>query len=93
MGASPFITIAHSEDRDEAFRTAQDADRFEYGFGNGADAKDRCVVIDGPRTEAEAAEAANKLLSAGDPRVDDKWGPAGAIAIDGGWLFFGWYND
>jgi hypothetical protein len=32
-----------------------------------------------------------ELYENADPRVDDKWGPAGCIRLkDGEWLFFGW---
>lgn len=42
---------------------------------------------------------AEQLVEEGDPRVDDKWGPAGAIRLDdapdgnGRWLFFGWASS
>jgi hypothetical protein len=43
-------------------------------------------------SKANIARAlADALLDLGDTRVDDKWGPAGALQVDAeGWLFFGW---
>lgn len=37
---------------------------------------------------------ARALVEIGDPRIDDKWGAAGCIALgDGEWLFFGWASS
>ena len=34
--------------------------------------------------------SARKLVDDGDPRIAEKWGPAGAIKLEEGkWLFFG----
>jgi len=38
-----------------------------------------------------AHAVAEAMLLLGDPRVDDKWGPAGCVRVDAEtWLFFGW---
>ena len=42
-----------------------------------------------PREEQYAA----RLIEKDDPRINDKWGPAGCIAVDGGFLFFGWASS
>lgn len=37
---------------------------------------------------------AEQLVGTGDPRVDDKWGPAGVLELSAGeWLFFGWASS
>lgn len=46
-----------------------------------------------PRFNRDSVEGAyaDALIETCDPRVDDKYGPAGCIALDGGhYLFFGW---
>ena len=55
--------------------------------------KGEFTMIPAPAGE-DAADYAFKLLNAGDPRVDSKYGPAGCIALgDGKFLFFGWARD
>jgi hypothetical protein len=48
-------------------------------------------------SKSEAYDFANKLLDDCDPRVDDKWGPAGCVAFknkdDTMYLFFGWASS
>lgn len=47
-------------------------------------------------TLEDADALANKLIGEGDPRIDDKWGPAGCITIRSGdcqFLFFGWASS
>lgn len=46
-------------------------------------------------TREEATALANKLIEDSDPRIDDKWGPAGCITVQEppGWLFFGWASS
>jgi hypothetical protein len=37
---------------------------------------------------------ADELIEKDDPRIDDKWGPAGALDLkDGSFLFFGWASS
>jgi hypothetical protein len=34
---------------------------------------------------------ARELMNNDDPRIEDKWGPAGCVALGGNrWYFFGW---
>lgn len=41
-----------------------------------------------------AAILADALIDMDDPRVRDKWGPAGCIAVgEGEWIFFGWASE
>lgn len=41
------------------------------------------------------AEQALQYLAANDddPRISDKWGPAGCIRTDDGYVFFGWASS
>ncbi|UQA93672.1 hypothetical protein [Streptomyces halobius] len=98
MGAIEFFTTATGTDLDTAFSTARDEAAWERGHGGytGAVAeKDEVTLLDEPRrSEAAAMARAEELICAGDPRIDDKWGPAGALPLttdsgEDGWLFFG----
>lgn len=88
MGANTFIAYAEGVDVKTAFRAAVDKARYEHGHGGftGTIAeKNAYVVIEGgPLSPSEAEALANRLLDAVDSRVDDKWGPAGAIAVRSG---------
>ncbi|MFY1595542.1 hypothetical protein [Micromonospora sp. WMMD737] len=100
MGASEFQQYVDGVDPSEAFRDAREDARYEYGnrgyTGSLAEKDDYVVIADKP-TSRELAEAlASRLMRDDDPRISDKWGPAGAIAIAAngsasttGWLFFG----
>ena len=42
----------------------------------------------------EPREYADKLIDDCDPRIDDKWGPAGCFDLGGGrYFFFGWASS
>ncbi|WP_309117056.1 hypothetical protein [Saccharothrix sp.] len=86
MGAEPFITYAEGTDADVAFRAAVEQAQHDYGHGGytGTIAeKTAFVVIGEPMSEDDARELANRL-SHNDDRIQDKRGPAGAIAVSGG---------
>jgi hypothetical protein len=103
MGATTFMDVAKGKDAREAFSAAVADARHWNGHGGytGSIAeKDAFVMIpfafagdaDGLLSAAEAF--AGKLIGDGDPRIDDKWGPAGCIALgDGSYLFFGWASS
>lgn len=58
--------------------------------------KNSFVLIDTVDTDEQAQELAYKLIDGGDPRIEDKWGPAGCIAVREGpiqFLFFGWASS
>jgi len=80
----------------EAFDAAVAQARHEYGHGGytGTIAEKQTFVTLKERDEKAALALAEKMLSEGDPLVNDKWGPAGCIrtGIDS-WLFFGWASE
>lgn len=101
MGASVFDQIAFGKDAKEAFAHGHEQACYEHGHGgySGSLAEKAEVVVieERPMPLAEARAMAAGLVQQGDPRIDDKWGPAGAIRledVDGSpgqrWLFFGW---
>jgi hypothetical protein len=83
----------------EAFRSAVDQARYEYGHGGytGTIAEKGEFVMIGTAPDKQAAsQMADDLIDNEDQRINDKWGPAGCIEVtgeDGGWLFFGWASD
>lgn len=101
MGACTFANIVKDPNLERGFDQARAAARAEYGgsYSGSIGEKDSVVKItDTPLSVKDAADLAYKLIDADDPRIDDKWGPAGAIPLefdDGsrGWYFFGWASS
>jgi hypothetical protein len=96
MGACTFTEYAQGRTAQEAFNKATEKARYEYGHrgytGTIAE-KDDFVMIDLP-DGIKPESYANVLLDECDPRVDDKWGPAGCFDLgDGEYLFFGWASE
>lgn len=94
MGASDFRTEAEGRTAQEAFDAAVSSAQWEHGHGGYsgtvAEKSDFVVVSDGPMSEEDGNALADRLASAGDPRVGDKWGPAGMVELHGGkWVVFG----
>ena len=85
MGGTTFTAYAAGADVADAFRTATDEARYEYGNGgySGTIAeKDSWVVIrHTPVSMSQADRLASRLIDADDVRISDKWGPAGAIPV------------
>ncbi len=98
MGASTFLQIGKGKTLHDAFETARDQAAWEYGHagytGTLAEKNDYVLISAKPMTEEKARALAHQLMDKADPRIHDKWGPAGAIRIDTEtWLFFGWASD
>lgn len=69
----------------------------ERGRKTAAELMERAKSDDKARVASAIADA---LIDIGDPRIDDKWGPAGCIEVDGPnadgqrrYLFFGWASS
>jgi hypothetical protein len=86
MGSQSFSIVANGSNLNEAFRSAVENARWEYGnggyTGSLAEKSDVIAITSTPMSEQAAAELAHSLIDSSDPRIDDKWGPAGAIPID-----------
>jgi hypothetical protein len=96
MGANTFAERATGKSPKEAFIAARERAQYDHGHsgysGTIAEKQD-FVLIDLP-AGIDADTYANQLIMAGDPRIDDKWGPAGCIACGkGSFLFFGWASS
>ena len=93
MGACNFYQKAKGKNAQEAFHSAVKAAEWEHGHGGytGTIAeKHEFVMIRLPKGKTPI-EYAEELIGDDDPRIDDKWGPAGCIDCgDGNYLFFGW---
>jgi hypothetical protein len=101
MGAETFDTIIRGDDMGAAFREAVRRAKHDYGhagYSGTIAEKQSARYIGEAKSMKEAQDMAWTLIDAMDPRIDDKWGPAGAIEFsdkDGttAWLFFGWASS
>jgi len=105
MGAETFATVGRGQNVAEAFENAVRRARYDYGHagytGTLAE-KSSFTLIEMPNDfeqvipsrDERVQRYADKLIEDCDPRIDDKWGPAGAIYLGGhDWLFFGWASS
>jgi len=85
VGAVTFEVYADGADPDAAFDAARQAAQHEHGYGGYtgtlADKDGYLIITATPIDPDRAATLAADLIDRADPRVDDKWGPAGAIAV------------
>ena len=103
MGASEFVSTARGNTAQDAFGKAREEAQYESGHGgySGTIAeKHTFKVLGSAATLKEAHEMAGKLLEDCDPRIDDKWGPAGCITVPPPqkgalaiFVFFGWASS
>lgn len=96
MGAEVFYTREKGKSPDDAFWKAVEKANDIYGNGGYTGTiAEKCefAMIALPANETPLAFA-ERLIDAKDPRVDDKWGPAGCIMVaPGEFLFFGWASS
>jgi len=108
MGACTFATVASGPSAKAAFDTAVAEAKAAYGsrYTGSIAEKDSFTVITIPYSFARsepgpipalaevAMRYAQHLIETQDGRIDDKYGPAGAIDLgEGEWLFFGWASE
>lgn len=98
MGAEQFECTSNLPSIEDAFRACVDQACYDYGHGGYtgtiAEKNEYVVIQKAPLPLNEARDLAGSLLVKGDPRIDDKWGPAGAIPLlPTGWFFFGWASS
>lgn len=92
MGACDFSQYGKGKNANEAFQSARDQAAWEHGHGGytGTLAEKHDFVLIPLPEGRKPMDYAYELLNDGDPRVDDKWGPAGCIDCgEGTYLFFG----
>lgn len=93
MGASTFYTRASGKTAKEAFQAARDNAFWERGHGGYTGTiAEKTSFVEIPVADCiDPYKHAQWLVKECDPRIDDKWGPAGCIRLpDNEWLFFGW---
>lgn len=98
MGAETFFTRANGKTAREAFQAAKSKAAYNHGHAGytGTIAEKHSFIEIKPPKEWELlpAKYARELVDNSDERIDDKWGPAGAIKIgEDTWLFFGWASS
>jgi len=95
MGGTTFSCTAEGTTVKEAYDAAVEQAYYDFGHAGYTGTIAECSGYTVCSTEPMAQEAAEKLgwelIDKDDPRISDKWGPAGAIPLDdGSWYFFGW---
>lgn len=96
MGAETFGVRAKGKTAKKAFAAACEEARYENGHGGytGSIAEKRSFVMIPVPEGKNPLDHAHDMIDDGDPRVDDKWGPAGCIKLDEGtFYFFGWASS
>jgi hypothetical protein len=94
MGACTFSTVAKGKTAKEAFASAVEQARYDHGHAGytGTIAEKRSFVVLAVPKGQDPVEYA--LSDAALALVDDKWGPAGCVALGNGeWMFFGWASS
>ena len=96
MGAEAFTHRSTGKNAQEAFENAREEAAYDHGHsgytGTIAE-KPSFVMMELPPGEYPE-DYAYALIDKGDPRIDDKWGPAGCFKTeDGDFLFFGWASS
>ncbi len=96
MGATDFYTVGEGTTIDAAFRNAVEEAEYQTGHGSYSgtisekSGEGFVLIPDSEWKGKNPMQYARKLVDEGDPRIADKWGPAGAIKLEEGrWLFFG----
>ncbi len=105
MGGCTFMQMASGSSAQQAFEEACAQSRSEaegdpdydgYGYTGGIGEKSTFVMIPLPegvdsQDRGAISLEADRLIQECDPRVDDKYGPAGCFELgDGKYFFFGW---
>lgn len=93
MGAVFDVDYGEGTDLNEVYRAVADQAAYEHGHSySGTIAESTGVVLF--RREEMSREAAVELAwSEEASEVAQKWGPAQAIPVPGGFVFFGWYSS
>ena len=101
MGATTFFTMESREKHpDTAFAAAKKQAQYDHGHagytGTIAEKTSFTIIKEAYQlpTGKPRMMLARQLINDSDPRIDDKWGPAGCIEVEPGqFLFFGWASE
>jgi len=87
MGGTTFFTYGYGKDAKEAFRRAVEEATWEHGHGGYtgtiAEKSDYISIPESEHKGKNKIKYAQTLIDKEDRRIDDKWGPAGAIRLTG----------
>ena len=93
MGADVFMITATGVSARDAFTNARQEALHYSGHGGytGTIAEKQDFTVISLKEGHEPHEYADELIVDCDPRINNKWGPAGCFDLGGGrYLFFGW---
>lgn len=98
MGANTFYVQGRGETAHRAFNALVDQALYDHGHagytGTIAEKDDFEMIKVPVGWDGTAESYASKLIQDDDPRVCNKWGPAGCIQTGPGeFLFFGWASS
>lgn len=96
MGAASFTQVGKGETASLAFAYAREEAQFDHGHSGytGTIAEKSNFILIPLPDGRDPHDYAEELMDNDDPRISDKWGPAGCIKIrDGEYLFFGWASS
>jgi hypothetical protein len=90
MGSNIFMSTAKGSDAHNAFISAVREAQNVCGHGGytGTIAEKDSFNVITLKEGLEPRDYANKLIDDRDPRISDKWGPAGCFDLGGGRYFF-----
>lgn len=93
MGATTFGCTMRGSSAKDAFSAAREDAQWKHGnegYTGTVAEKSKFTMITPPEG-MDPFQYADQLLDEGDPRVDDKWGPAGCVKVGpDAYYFFGW---
>jgi hypothetical protein len=96
VGGQTFSQSGKGKTAKEAFQAARAEALHEYGhrgYTGSLAEKHEFTLIPVP-ADIDPVKFARDLVDNGDPRVDDKWGPAGCVKVaPGEYMFFGWASS
>lgn len=96
MGATDFYCVEKGKNAKEAFATAVKDAQFRHGHGgySGTIAEKSSFVMIAIPAGIAIGDLVNQLMDSEDPRINDKWGPAGCIDLGNGeYYFFGYASE
>ena len=95
MGATTFVVSHKGDTPQKAFEALVEGAQHEFGhdgYTGSIAEKGSFRTITVPEGQ-DVALLIRELLDDGDHWIDDKFGPAGHVEVDGEHVFFGWASE
>ena len=96
MGGTTFSQVGKGKTAREAFHNAVTEARYQNGHGGytGSLAEKHEFVMITPPAGVGLEGFVSDLIDKNDPRIADKWGPAGCVKVaPDTYMFFGWASS